>query len=89
MAPLNAASHVTPDKEVIKSGVIYIAPPNYHLLIENNFTFSLSVGERVNYAKPSIDILFQSASEVYSTHLIGILLTGASADGALGIKSIK
>jgi two-component system chemotaxis response regulator CheB len=59
------------------------------LLIENNLTFSLSVGEKVNYSKPSIDVLFQSASEVYTTHLIGIILTGTNNDGAQGIKLIK
>lgn len=77
------------EKEKIKKGIVYIAPPNYHLLIEKNKTFSLSIDERVNYARPSIDVLFESAAEAYKSTLIGIILTGANHDGAKGIKCIK
>lgn len=77
------------EKEKIEPGVVYIAPPNYHLLVERDETFSLSTDERVNYARPSIDVLFESAAEAYRETLIGIILTGANNDGAMGMKAIK
>jgi two-component system chemotaxis response regulator CheB len=77
------------EKEKIEKGTIYIAPPAYHLLIEKDRTFSLLVDERVNYAIPSIDVLFESAADVYGSALIGVILTGANNDGALGLKKIK
>ncbi|MCD6176434.1 MAG: chemotaxis protein CheB [Candidatus Cloacimonetes bacterium] len=75
--------------EIIKVGNIYFAPPDYHLLIENNKTFAISSDEKVNYSRPSIDILFESAADVYGEKLIGIILTGANNDGAEGMKIIK
>ncbi len=75
--------------EDIKPGCIYFAPPNYHLLIELNKKLSLSVDEKVNYSRPSIDVLFETAAEAYRNKLIGILLTGANKDGAEGLKKIK
>lgn len=77
------------EKEAIEAGTIYIAPPNYHLLIEKDKTFSLTIDERVNFARPSIDVLFESAAEAYKNTLIGIVLTGSNNDGANGIKRIK
>lgn len=77
------------EKEHIKPGVVYIAPPDYHLLIEKNKTLSLSIDEPVRYARPSIDVLFESASETFGAALVGILLTGANNDGSDGIKKIK
>ena len=77
------------EKEIIDKGTVYIAPPNYHLLVEKDKTFSLSIDGRVNYARPSIDVLFESASDVYKEELIGILLTGSSIDGTKGLKTIK
>jgi two-component system chemotaxis response regulator CheB len=77
------------EKETIKPGNVYIAPPNYHLLIEKDKTFSLSIEARVNYARPSINVLFESAAEAYGDSLIGIVLTGSSNDGASGLKTIK
>lgn len=77
------------EKELIKQGIVYIAPPNYHLLIEKNKTFSLTVDERINFARPSIDVLFESAAEAYKSKLIGIILTGSNRDGSKGIKRIK
>ncbi len=74
--------------EPILPGTIYIAPPGYHLLIEPDYTTALSVDEVVNYSRPSIDVLFESAASVYKDHLIGILLTGANNDGAQGLKAI-
>jgi len=77
------------EKETIEAGNIYVAPPNYHLLIEKDKTFSLTIDERVNFARPSIDVLFESAAEAYRNKLIGIVLTGSNNDGTNGIKRIK
>lgn len=77
------------EKEKIEKGIVYIAPPDYHLLIENDRTFSLSADAHVSYSRPSIDVLFESAADVYSDKLIGIILTGANSDGSAGIKAIK
>jgi len=73
----------------IKAGHIYIAPAQYHLLIEQQQTFSFSLEPPVNYALPSIDVLFESASHCYKNQLIGLILTGASSDGSQGLKMIK
>jgi len=75
--------------EAIHKGIVYIAPPNYHLLIEEDKTFSLSGDDKVNLSRPSIDVLFETASDAFKENLIGIILTGASKDGAAGIKKIK
>ena len=72
-----------------ETGKVYIAPANYHLLIEKDRTFSLTIDELVNFARPSIDVLFESAAEAYKNKLIGIVLTGSNNDGAKGIKQIK
>jgi two-component system, chemotaxis family, protein-glutamate methylesterase/glutaminase len=77
------------EKEKIRGGVVYIAPPNYHLLVERDHTFSLSVDERVSFARPSVDVLFESAATAYGEKLIGIVLTGGNKDGAEGLKKIK
>lgn len=77
------------EKEEIKAGVVYVAPPNYHLLIEDGGTFSLSVEGAVNYARPSVDVVFESAAEVFGERLIGVILTGANKDGSRGLKKIK
>ncbi|MGR3180063.1 MAG: chemotaxis protein CheB [Candidatus Anammoxibacter sp.] len=77
------------EKEVIKPGIVYIAPPNYHLLIENDMTFSFSIEGPVNFSRPSIDVLFECAAETYRESLLGIVLTGANKDGSSGLKKIK
>ncbi len=77
------------EKKNIKNGVVYFAPPNYHLLIEDDNTFSMSLEGAVNYARPAIDVLFESAAYVYGPELIGIVLTGANNDGSQGLKKIK
>jgi len=77
------------EKEKPEKGNAYIAPPNYHLLLEPDQTFSLTIDERVNYARPSIDVLFETAAEAYREKLIGIILTGANNDGSKGLKRIK
>jgi two-component system chemotaxis response regulator CheB len=75
--------------EKISPGFIYFAPPNYHLLIESDLTFSLTTDEKHNFSRPSIDVLFESAAWVYNKSLIGVVLTGANSDGAAGLKMIK
>ncbi len=77
------------EKERILPGTAYVAPPNYHLLVEPEETLSLSADERVNYSRPSIDVLFESAVDVFGPALIGIVLTGANDDGSVGLKRIK
>lgn len=77
------------EKEKIEGGVAYIAPADYHLLIEKDRSFSLTCDEPVNFSRPSIDLLFETAAEVYMNKLIGIILTGASNDGAAGIQAIR
>lgn len=77
------------EKEKIKAGTAYIAPPNYHLLIEQDKTLSLSADSKVNFSRPSIDVLFDSAAEVFRNGLIGIILTGANNDGSKGLKNIR
>ena len=75
--------------DFIESGNVYLAPANYHLLVERNNTLSLSVDEKVCYSRPSIDVLFETAVDVYQERLIGIILTGANSDGTNGFKRIK
>jgi two-component system chemotaxis response regulator CheB len=77
------------DKEPVKKGSVYLAPANYHLLVELGHTFALSTEEMVNNSRPSIDITLSSCAYVFKDKLIGILLSGANKDGALGMKYIK
>jgi two-component system, chemotaxis family, protein-glutamate methylesterase/glutaminase len=76
------------DKTPIRPGHVYIAPPDYHLLVQRG-SLALSVDERVQYARPSIDVLFESAAYAYGPGVIGIVLTGANRDGAAGLARIK
>jgi two-component system chemotaxis response regulator CheB len=76
------------DKMAIERGKVYIAPPDYHLLVEHG-SFALSVDERVQFARPSIDVLFETAAYAYGPAVIGIILTGANEDGAAGLATIK
>jgi two-component system chemotaxis response regulator CheB len=77
------------EKEKIKSGFVYLAPPGYHLLVEHDQTFSLSSDEYGSFSKPSIDVLFETAAETFKEGLIGLILTGANNDGAIGMAAIK
>jgi len=77
------------DKEYIEPGMVYIAPPNYHLLVEPDGSFALSVEDAVLYSRPSIDLLFESAAYAYGSGLLGIVLTGASNDGACGLAEVR
>jgi two-component system chemotaxis response regulator CheB len=81
--------HEALDKMPIDGGSIYVAPPDYHLLIEAAGHLSLSVDDPVNFSRPAIDVLFESASDVYTDGLVGILLSGASSDGARGLLAIR
>jgi two-component system chemotaxis response regulator CheB len=80
------------DKQWIQQGHIYLAPADYHLLIERNGArgeLSLSVDEAVRFSRPSIDVLFESAADAYGEHVIAVVLTGANDDGARGAARIK
>jgi two-component system chemotaxis response regulator CheB len=77
------------DKESIKKGKVYVAPANYHLAFEIGNTFALSTEEMVNNSRPALDITFETAAYVFREKMVGILLTGANKDGALGMKSVK
>ena len=76
------------DKEPLVGGVIYFAPSDYHLLVETDGSLALSTDEAVNYSRPSIDVLFESAADAYGEGLVGVILTGANHDGAAGLKAI-
>jgi two-component system, chemotaxis family, protein-glutamate methylesterase/glutaminase len=76
------------DKMAIEPNHVYIAPPDYHLLVQRG-SFALSVDARVQHARPSIDVLFESAANVYGAGVIGVILTGANQDGAAGLARIK
>lgn len=93
LVPLFAAKCRLPvreaqDKEAIEGGAIYFAPPDYHLLIERDRTLMLSADPPVLHSRPSIDVLFESAADAYGPSLAGVVLTGANADGAAGLKAI-
>ncbi|MFO1013466.1 MAG: chemotaxis protein CheB [Caulobacteraceae bacterium] len=75
------------DKEPIRPGV-YFAPADYHLLVERDRTLALSSDDLVLFSRPSVDVLFESAAEVYGENLLGIVLTGANDDGSAGLRAI-
>lgn len=77
------------DKENILKHHIYIAPADYHLLIEKDLTFSLDFSEKVNFSRPSIDVTFESAADAFGELITGLLLSGANADGVNGLKAIQ
>ena len=77
------------DKEALAGGTVYVAPPGYHLLIEPDKTFALSLDDPVHYSRPSVDVLFESAAHAYRDRLLGVVLTGANADGADGLRIVR
>jgi two-component system chemotaxis response regulator CheB len=77
------------DKEPLLPRTVYVAPPGYHLLIEKGRSFAFSLDSLVQFSRPSIDVLFDSAAEALCPNLAGVLLTGANEDGARGLRSIK
>jgi two-component system chemotaxis response regulator CheB len=90
LAKTSQLSVVEPcDKEHITPGQVYVAPAGYHMLVERNGDISLSTEEKVNWSRPSIDALFESAAEMWGSQLVAVILSGASSDGAAGIKAVK
>ena len=77
------------DKEKIQQGIIYLAPADYHLLIEEDRSFALDDSEKVNFSRPSIDVTFETAAEVFKDNLTCLLLSGANNDGTEGLKHVK
>lgn len=76
------------DKAPVEPGTVYFAPADYHLLIDEGPSFALSVDEPVHFSRPSIDVLFESAADVYGERLLAVVLTGASQDGAAGLAAV-
>lgn len=76
------------DKEPVQPGTVYFAPPDYHLLLDRGPAFALSSDEPVHFSRPSIDVLFESAADIYGERLLGIILTGANEDGAQGLAAV-
>jgi two-component system chemotaxis response regulator CheB len=87
----NAAVPVREARERMRAepGVVYVAPADYHLLLETDMRFALSVDPRVTYSRPSIDVLFESAANACGPRLAGVVLTGGNHDGAAGLKHIR
>ena len=77
------------DKDSVQPGVVYFAPPDYHMLLDVGPQIALSADEPVNFSRPSVDALFESAADLYGARLLGVLLTGASADGAAGLAAVQ
>jgi two-component system, chemotaxis family, protein-glutamate methylesterase/glutaminase len=76
------------DKETVASGTVYFAPNNYHLLVDQGPQLSLSADGPVHHSRPSVDVLFESAADLYKDRLLGIILTGANEDGAAGLAAV-
>jgi two-component system chemotaxis response regulator CheB len=76
------------DKEPLGPGVVYFAPPGYHLLVERDRSLALAMDDAVHHSRPSIDVLFESAADVFGDRLIAVLLSGANADGAAGMDAV-
>jgi len=77
------------ERSRVRPNVVHLAPSGYHLLIEADETFMLSVDARVNFSRPAIDVLFESAAAVYRERLLAAVLTGANDDGAIGLKAVR
>lgn len=76
------------DKEPVQAGTVYFAPPDYHMLIDRGPALALSGDEPVHFSRPSIDVLFDSAADIYGERLMGVILTGANQDGAEGLAAV-
>jgi len=77
------------DKTILKRGRIYLVPPNYHALVEKRGYFTLCVSEKICFARPSIDVTFESVADAFGCRCIGVLLTGANQDGGRGLSTIR
>lgn len=76
------------DKEMLQHGTVYFAPPGYHMLIEKDLSIALSSDEPVNFSRPAIDVLFETAADALGQDVTAIILTGANHDGARGLRAI-
>lgn len=76
------------DKQKLSTGFLYVAPAGYHLLLESAESFSLDASEKIHHSRPSIDVTFESAANVFGQCVLGVLLSGANADGVDGLQSI-
>lgn len=85
----NITAKEADDKDMTKAAWLYVAPAGYHLLAERDGTLALNIDPTVNFSRPSIDVLFESASVAYGRDLVGILMTGANSDGAKGLLKIR
>jgi two-component system chemotaxis response regulator CheB len=77
------------EKDLLLAGTVYLCPADYHVLLENDRSFSLDYSERVHFSRPSIDVTFRSAADVYGSGLMALLLSGGNADGAEGMQYVK
>ena len=77
------------DKDPLEPSTVFVAPPNYHLLIERAGSFALSIDPPLHYSRPAIDVLFESAADAYGDHLLAVLLAGANDDGVRGLARVK
>ncbi len=85
----NLRSREIEEKDRVKPGYIYICPADYHVLIERDHSFSLDDSEKINFSRPSIDVVFRSAADAFGNKLCCILLSGANADGSAGLKDVQ
>jgi two-component system, chemotaxis family, protein-glutamate methylesterase/glutaminase len=76
------------DKEMVAAGTVYFAPNDYHLLLDPGPQLALSADDPVHHSRPSVDVLFESAADIYRDRLLGIILTGANEDGASGLAAV-
>jgi two-component system chemotaxis response regulator CheB len=76
------------DKEMVTPGTVYFAPSDYHLLVDQGPQLALSADDPVHHSRPSVDVLFESAADIYKDRLLGIILTGANEDGASGLAAV-
>ncbi|WP_243649153.1 chemotaxis protein CheB [Luteibacter rhizovicinus] len=77
------------ERAPVRGGVVHVAPSGYHLLVEPTLRFALSVDDKVAYSRPSIDVMFESATDAFQGHLVAVLMTGANADGAEGLAYVR
>lgn len=85
----NTPLKIIEDKMAFEPGFLYVVPSNYHLLFEQNGTLALDSSEKVNYSRPSIDVSFEAAAEIFGSDVIGILLSGSNTDGTAGLQAIQ
>jgi two-component system chemotaxis response regulator CheB len=77
------------EKDALQKGTVYLCPADYHVLLEDDRSFSLDYSERVNFSRPSIDVTFRSAADVYGAGLLAVLLSGGNADGVEGLQYVR